>query len=216
MVAAAGRPPIWPFSLSRPDRGRIAAACALPDHLATMPTTELIVLVDHRGRPTGTADKESSHHEDTPLHRAFACYVFDDAGRFLATRRSTAKRVWPGVWTNSVCGHPAPGERFTAAIQRRLDQELGMTADGIEVVLGEYVYRAPPFHGIVEHEFCPVFAARARSEPRPNPHEVAEYRWMRWEDFVRGAESDSADGFSWWCKNQLGEIAGPLGAWAAP
>jgi isopentenyl-diphosphate Delta-isomerase len=181
-----------------------------------MPADELIVLVDSRGEPTGTAEKLSSHHAHTPLHLGFSCYVFDDDGRFLATRRSLAKAVWPGVWTNSVCGHPAPGESFVGAIARRLDYELGMTADAIDVVLADHLYRAPPFRGIVEHEFCPVFAARARSEPRPNPHEVAEYRWMRWEDFVRGAEADSADGFSWWCKNQLGEIAGPLGAWAAP
>jgi isopentenyl-diphosphate delta-isomerase len=175
-------------------------------------TEELIVLVDGRGQPTGTAEKRSAHHADTPLHLAFSCYVFDAAGRFLATRRSTAKTVWPGVWTNSVCGHPGPGERFEAAIARRLDEELGMSADDVDVVLAHHVYRAPPFRGIVEHEFCPVFVARARSRPRPNPDEVAEHRWVRWEDFVRAAEADAADRFSWWCKNQLGEIAGPLGA----
>ncbi|HYZ30266.1 MAG TPA: isopentenyl-diphosphate Delta-isomerase [Thermoleophilaceae bacterium] len=181
-----------------------------------MPTEELIVLVDRRGQPTGTAEKRSAHHADTPLHLAFSCYVFDDAGRFLATRRSKAKAVWPGVWTNSVCGHPAPGESFADAIDRRLDHELGMTADDIDVVLAHHVYRAPPFRGIVEYEFCPVFVARARSAPRPNPEEVAEHRWMRWENFVRAAEADTTDGFSWWCKNQLRQIAGRLAARRVP
>jgi isopentenyl-diphosphate delta-isomerase len=173
---------------------------------------ELIVLSDEQGNPIGTADKLSSHHADTPLHLAFSCYVFDADGRFLATRRSLAKTVWPGVWTNSVCGHPAPGESFTDAVERRLQEELGMTARDIEVVLPRHVYRAPPFHGIVEHEFCPVFVARADSLPSPNPGEVAEYRWMAWEDFVLAASADTADTFSWWCKNQLREIAEPLGA----
>jgi isopentenyl-diphosphate Delta-isomerase len=177
-----------------------------------MATPELIVLVDSRGEPTGTAEKLSSHHADTPLHLAFSCYVFEADGRFLATRRSEDKLVWPGVWTNTVCGHPAPGESFEAAIRRRLDQELGMTADGIEVVLPDHVYRAPPFNGIVEHEFCPVFVARARSAPRPNPDEVAEHRWMDWEDFVRAAQADTEDAYSWWCKNQLSRIAGSIGA----
>jgi isopentenyl-diphosphate delta-isomerase len=181
-----------------------------------MPPEELIVLVDRRGRPTGTADKRSAHHAHTPLHLAFSCYVFDDAGRFLATRRSRAKMVWPGVWSNSVCGHPAPGESFAEAIARRLDQELGMTADDFDVVLERHIYRAPPFRGIVEHEFCPVFVARARSEPRPNPDEVAEHRWMPWENFVRAARADRTDSFSWWCKNQLRQIAGPLGARRTP
>jgi isopentenyl-diphosphate Delta-isomerase len=193
------------------DKGRISRARERPDHPG-MPSAELIVLVDSRGEPTGTAEKLSSHHADTPLHLGVSCYVFDDGGRYLATRRSAAKKVWPGVWTNTVCGHPAPGESFVHAIERRLDHELGMTADGIEVVLAEHVYRAPPFRGIVEHEFCPVYLARTRSEPRPNRAEVAECRWVRWDDFVRAARADTADRFSWWCKNQLKEIAGELAA----
>jgi isopentenyl-diphosphate delta-isomerase len=166
------------------------------------------VLVDEAGEPTGTAEKLASHHADTPLHLAFSCYVFDADGRFLATRRSATKRVWPGVWTNSACGHPAPGESFAAAIERRLDHKLGMTAGGIEVVVPDYTYRAPPFRGIVEHEFCPVFLARAEREPRPNPAEVSAYRWMSWPDFVLAARSDTVDVFSWWCKDQIGELAG--------
>jgi isopentenyl-diphosphate delta-isomerase len=175
-----------------------------------MAQEELIVLVNEEGEPTGSAEKVSSHHADTPLHLAFSCYVFDADDRFLATRRSPSKTVWPGVWTNSVCGHPAPGESFSTAIERRLDHELGMTAGGLEVVVPDYTYRAPPFRGIVEHEFCPVFVARAEGEPRPNGAEVAAYRWMDWQDFVLAARSDTADAFSWWCKDQLGALAGRL------
>ena len=171
-----------------------------------MTQSDLIVLVDESGEPTGIAEKLSSHHADTPLHLGFSCYVFDADGDFLATRRSPMKAVWPGVWTNSVCGHPAPGESFVEAIERRLDQELGMTASTIEVVMPDYVYRTPPFRGIIEHEFCPVFIARAESEPRPNLAEVAAYRWMRWRDFVYAAQADTADVFSWWCKNQLARM----------
>ncbi len=169
--------------------------------------TELIVLVDTEGEPIGTADKLSSHHADTPLHLAFSCYVFDARGRLLATRRAPGKLVWPGVWTNSVCGHPAPGETMTQAIERRLHYELGMQAEQIELVLPRYRYRAPPFRGIVEHEFCPVFVARAAGEPQPNPAEVAEVAWVVWSDFVQAAQTDSEDLYSWWCKDQLAELA---------
>ena len=167
---------------------------------------ERIVLVDERGRPRGTAEKWSSHHDRTPLHLAFSCYVFDQTGAFLATRRALTKKVWPGVWTNTVCGHPAPGESFHDAIQRRLRYELGMTACDIEVVLPDYVYRAPAFDGVVEHEFCPVFVARRDRDPEPNPIEVGALAWMDWEEFVRRALDDTSDVFSWWCKNQLGEL----------
>ncbi len=171
-----------------------------------MAEQELIVLVDDSGQAIGTAEKWSSHHSDTPLHLGFSCYLFDDQGLFLATKRASGKKVWPGVWSNSVCGHPGPQESIIEAIQRRLRYELGMTADHFEVVLPKHTYRAPPFQGIVEYEFCPVLVARAESEPRANPVEVATFEWVRWTEFVRAAEQDPRDVYSWWCKNQLKEL----------
>lgn len=169
---------------------------------------ELIVLVDEDGTPTGTASKRTSHHADTPLHLAFSCYVFDDDGAFLVTRRALGKTVWPGVWSNTVCGHPGPGESIPDAILRRLDYELGMAASDIELAVADHRYRAPAFRGVVEHEFCPVYVARAAGQPRPNPVEVEACAWMAWETFVRSALEDRADDWSWWCKNQLRELRG--------
>lgn len=169
---------------------------------------EMIVLVDEHGRPTGTAEKFSSHSADTPLHLAFSCYVFDDSGAFLATRRALTKKVWPGVWSNSVCGHPAPGESLPDAVERRLSYELGMRARDIEVLLPNHLYRAPAFRGIVEHEFCPVFIARQASAPQPNPLEVGACAWLHWDEFVRSALEDTDNRYSWWCKNQLRELIG--------
>ncbi len=178
----------------------------------------MIVLVDENGQAIGRAEKWSSHHAHTPLHLAFSCYVFDDRGLFLATKRANHKKVWPGVWSNSVCGHPAPEESMVDAIQRRLHDELGMAASHFEVVLPRHTYHAPPFRGIVEYEFCPVFVARAESEPRPNPLEVATLEWVPWRDFVRAAEQDTGDVYSWWAKNQLKELRGhPLiAAYSSP
>ena len=175
---------------------------------ANTPPEERIVLVDERGRPTGTAEKWSAHNAETPLHLGFSCYVFDAAGFFLATRRAFTKKVWPDVWSNTVCGHPAPGESMLDAITRRLNYELGMKARDIEVVLPDHTYRAPPFRGIVEHEFCPVFVARDASPAQPNPIEIGACAWMDWEDFGRLAQADTDDRFSWWCKNQLRELHG--------
>ena len=189
---------------SRPPGGFVTVDRALDDAVAR----ELIVLCDEQGNPTGTAEKWSSHHGQTPLHLAFSCYVFDGDGAFLTTRRALTKNVWPGVWSNTVCGHPSPGESFTDAIARRLDYELGMTARNVEAVLPVHLYRAPPFAGIVEHEFCPVFVARVASAPHPNPIEVGACACIDWDEFVRRALEDRASDYSWWCKNQLRELLG--------
>ncbi len=172
----------------------------------TITELELIVLVDETGRAIGAAEKSASHHADTPLHLGFSCYVFDRDGLLLVTRRAAVKKVWPGVWSNTVCGHPAPSEPLVAAAERRLDHELGMSAVDFEVVLPRHLYRAPPFLGVVEHELCPVLVARAASSPRPNRDEVQDHRWMRWDDFVREAEADSGNVWSWWSRNQLREL----------
>lgn len=169
--------------------------------------TEQIVFVHPDGTPTGeVGPKLESHTADTKLHLAFSCYVFNDKGEFLVTQRAHGKKVWPAVWTNSVCGHPAPGETMIDAIKRRLDYELGMEATDFEVVLPTYTYKTSPYNGIIEHEFCPVYVARATSAPQPNPEEVDDLKWLPWDEFVAAAEADSTDVWSWWCKDQLKQL----------
>ncbi len=167
---------------------------------------ELIVLVDERGKPTGTAAKLPAHHAKTPLHLAFSCYVFNDRGQLLVSQRALSKKVWPGVWTNSLCGHLAPGETSVQAIKRRLKEELGMSAHHFQVVLPDYRYKTPPFKGIIENEICPVYAARATSEPKANPAEVEAWRWQDWADYAKALKDDAANEYSWWSKDQLKQL----------
>lgn len=175
-------------------------------HCAPAGLAELIVLVDEKGTAVGQAEKWSSHHLQTPLHLAFSCYVFGRKGRFLATRRASDKRVWPGVWSNTVCGHPMPGETMEDAIRRRLWYELGMTVGDLQVALPAYRYRAPPFAGIVENEFCPVYLASASAGPQPNPEEVENFRWLSWPEFLSASRLDTNDTWSWWCKDQAEQL----------
>ncbi|EXG79280.1 isopentenyl-diphosphate delta-isomerase [Cryptosporangium arvum DSM 44712] len=169
---------------------------------------ELIVLLSDDGRTIGTAPKLASHHRETPLHSAFSSYVFDGEGRFLLTRRALSKKTWPGVWTNSCCGHPAPGEDAVSAVRRRLNHELGLsvTAEEIVPLLPDFRYRAE-LDGIVENEICPVFGVRVDAEPVPNPDEVEEYRWVDWPTFVtEGLAGRSEVGLSPWALLQLAQL----------
>jgi isopentenyl-diphosphate delta-isomerase len=172
--------------------------------------TELVVLLDDDGRAVATTPKSAVHHERTPLHLAFSCYVFDDRGRVLLTRRSGAKTTWPLVWTNSCCGHPAPNEPFADAVARRLRDELGTTATVPAPVLPRFRYRAVMPDGTVENEVCPVFRAVATGPLAPDPAEVGDWRWLPWADVADGVLNGLYD-VSPWCRLQIAELAG-LGA----
>ena len=99
-------------------------------------------------------------------------------GEVLVTRRATTKQTWPGVWTNSFCGHPKPAEPLLHAVHRRADHELGLELESVELALPLFRYRAPDANGVVENEVCPVYVAVASGQPDPNPREVVEYRWV--------------------------------------
>jgi isopentenyl-diphosphate Delta-isomerase len=162
---------------------------------------ELVVLVDASGRELGTATKASVHHERTPMHLGFSCYLFDADGRVLITRRALGKRTWPGVWTNSFCGHPAPGEPIMDAVHRRAHQELGMAIESVVCVLPNFRYRAVAADGTVENEVCPVFCANAIGPVAPRPDEVMEHIWVSWCDVRSAAELQWA--ISPWAAEQI-------------
>ena len=165
---------------------------------------EQVVLLDEGGRRIGVAPKLEVHHRETPLHLAFSCYVVDPEGRLLVTRRALDKRTWPGVWTNSCCGHPAPDEPIAEAVVRRTQQELGIELTDVRLVLPDFRYRAVMDDGTVENEICPVYVATCPTPDaiEPDPAEVDDLRWEDWRTF----RSDVLEGrrsVSPWCLEQV-------------
>jgi isopentenyl-diphosphate delta-isomerase len=167
---------------------------------------ELVVLLAEDGTEVGTHDKATVHTTDTHLHLAFSCHVFNREGKILVTRRALEKKTWPGVWTNSFCGHPGPGEDFVEAIHRRAEQELGLNLATVTSALPDFRYRAVDASGIVENEICPVYIAIAEGEPHPNPREVEEYAWADPHALLDSVEK-SAFAFSPWLTLQLPRLA---------
>ncbi|MFT4210347.1 MAG: isopentenyl-diphosphate Delta-isomerase [Microbacterium sp.] len=137
-----------------------------------------VILLADDGTAIGTAPKSSVHGPDTALHLAFSCHVVDGAGRVLVTRRALGKRTWPGVWTNSFCGHPRPAEPVVAAVHRHAGHELGIRVRDLQLVLPLFRYRATDAAGTVENEICPVYLAVTDDVPQPNANEVAAFEWV--------------------------------------
>jgi isopentenyl-diphosphate delta-isomerase len=155
---------------------------------ATMTDQELVVLLDEQRRTIGTAPKAGVHTAHTPLHLAFSSYAFDPSGtKLLVTRRALGKKTWPGVWTNTCCGHPGPGEDPAGAMTRRIGQELGLTPRDVELALPDFAYTATMADGTMENEFCPVFRVVVDGDPAPDPAEVAEWKWVEWAHLVVAA-----------------------------
>lgn len=169
--------------------------------------SEYVVLCGPNHERVGYAPKVEVHQQSTPLHLAFSCYLFDHSGRFLVTWRAESKKTWPGVRTNSCCGHPGPREPVGSAVARRLEYELGVVADRIELMLPEFQYRASMPEGVEENEVCPVYrAVVAEGTPlRPDPDEVRETSWVSWSRFVADALTDPTS-VSPWCALQVPEL----------
>jgi isopentenyl-diphosphate delta-isomerase len=134
----------------------------------------LLELVDENGVTIGTAEKLSAHLAPGRLHRAFSVFLFDGEGRLLLQRRALGKYHSPGVWSNTCCGHPYPGEPPFVAAARRTAEELG-AAPVLMREAGTVRYNHPdPASGLVEQEYNHLFVGLIGSDLRPDPEEIDE------------------------------------------
>jgi len=166
---------------------------------------ELVTLLDEQGNYAGTLPKHEVHTADTPLHLAFSCYLFSDDDHLLVTRRALTKQTWPGVWTNSFCGHPLPQEQMHEAIARRAAQELGTQVRDIRIAIPDFRYRAVDASGVVENEICPVYTATIDEDLAPAREEVAEWAWTTLDAAVAAVES-APYAFSPWMREQSAQL----------
>ena len=118
-------------------------------------------------------------------HPAVSVFVMD-GGDTLIQRRADAKYHTPGLWANACCTHPHWAETPAACAQRRLAEELGLTA--MPMTWRERVeYRAPVGCDLIEHEVVDIFVTEAATGTpvSPDPAEVSEVRWIALEELGR-------------------------------
>jgi len=168
---------------------------------------EKLILVDERNHAVGTDGKDLIHRNGL-LHRAFSIFLADAQGQIVLQQRNRQKYHSGGLWANTCCGHPRPGERTVSAARRRLHEELGVTAT---LSFGFFSrYRADLDHGMRENEYVYVFFGRLSGEARPDPAEVAAVQSLPLDEIKRRIGKDP-QAFTYWLRhyfdNHLADIA---------
>ena len=152
-----------------------------------------VILVDRNDREIGQMEKLAAHREGR-LHRAFSIFLFNDEGSFLLQQRSLDKYHSAGLWSNTACSHPRPGESTHEAAARRLPEEMGLDCALDEVC--QLIYRAD-LGGLVEFEFDHILTGTSNEDPDPDPDEVQGWRWVSYGDLTQEMSADP-ERFTYW------------------
>jgi isopentenyl-diphosphate Delta-isomerase len=155
-----------------------------------------VVLVDERDNETGIAGKLEVHRKGL-LHRAFSVFIFNSKGELLLQKRAASKYHSGGLWSNTCCSHPFPGEPVAMAAHRRLKEEMGFSCNLDQSF--SFIYRAELDNDLIEHEFDHVFIGRYDTPPQPNPQEVEDWKWMRLNELKNDLERDPSR-YTMWLK----------------
>ena len=163
---------------------------------------EYVVLVNKNNQPLGTMEKMEAH-ERGELHRAFSIFIFNAEGQMMLQRRADDKYHSPGLWTNTVCSHPRTGEKIAEAAHRRLIEEMGFDCDIKEVF--SFIYKADVGDGLTEHEFDQVFMGTCDAEPKPNPDEVGDWKYV-WPGELYADVEKHPENYTVWFKIALKKV----------
>ena len=145
-----------------------------------------VIVIDADDNAVGTVPKLDAHRNGL-RHRAISVVIGDGNGRVLLHRRAIGKYHSGGLWTNTCCSHPRPGEETVHAAVRRLEEEMGIRCP-LSFIFA-MPYRAQVSDDLIEDEITHVFGGRFAGDPLPNPDEVADWHWMGFEEVARDVEA---------------------------
>nr|MDO8081962.1 isopentenyl-diphosphate Delta-isomerase [Candidatus Freyarchaeota archaeon] len=163
---------------------------------------EMVILVDETDKEIGTEEKMKTHKEGK-LHRAFSIFIFNSKGEMLLQKRAKSKYHSGGLWSNTCCSHPRPGEDVEQAAHRRLIEEMGFDCDLHESF--DFVYRANLDHDLTEYEFDHVFIGKYDGEIKLNPEEAEDFKWVSM-DAIKENVKKHPEKYTVWFKCALIEV----------
>lgn len=155
---------------------------------------EYVILVDENDNSVGTAEKMDAH-KNPKLHRAFSIFIVNSKGELLIQKRAENKYHCPGLWSNTCCSHPRPGESLEKAAHRRLQEEMGFDTKMVKVF--SFIYKAEFDNGLTEKEYDHIFIGKWDGTPDINSKEVAEYKWISEDALKQDIEKYPATYTKW-------------------
>lgn len=135
---------------------------------------EKVILVDTDDNPIGLMPKMEAHQKGV-LHRAFSVFIMNRKGEIMLQQRALHKYHSPALWTNTCCSHQRENETNVQAGKRRLQEEMGFTAELTDIL--SFIYKAPFDNGLTEHELDHILLGQYDGNPCINPDEVADWKW---------------------------------------
>jgi isopentenyl-diphosphate delta-isomerase len=163
---------------------------------------EKVILVDENDHAIGEMEKMEAH-EKAVLHRAFSIFIFNDKGEMMLQQRAFSKYHSPGLWTNTCCSHPRPGETLDDATNRRIVEEMGFTCQMDKAF--SFIYYAPFDHGLTEHELDHVFIGKYNESPVINTDEVASWKWIEIPELLEDVKNNP-ENYTVWFKIALEKL----------
>jgi isopentenyl-diphosphate Delta-isomerase len=167
---------------------------------------QYVILVDEQDGEIGTMEKMEAHRSAN-LHRAFSVFIFNEQEKLLLQQRNINKYHSGGLWTNTCCSHPQPGEGVEAAAARRLQEEMGFITPLFKAF--EFVYQANFSNGLVEYEYDHVFIGTYNGLVQPDNNEVSNYCYQTIEE-VKAGLSLKPDNYTEWFKIALPKLEAHL------
>lgn len=161
-----------------------------------MENRDHVILVDELDREQGTMEKLDVHKKAI-LHRAISVFIFNSKGEWLLQKRAFSKYHSNGLWTNTCCSHPFPGETNIQAANRRLMEEMGLTADLKEIF--HFVYKEKLDNELTEHELDHVFIGFTDEEPKINTNEVVDWKYVTYDDLLKNI-ANAPNNYTVWFK----------------